>query len=433
MSAAAILSAIAPVAPAATKTGAPMPGDAGPEAFADMAVQAETAAETPAASPRAAAVSPVASSGLIVPAEQAETETPPPPAPAVEAEVQIAAAEDDTASDPEVSAAPAQETGKTDPESAALPVPTPAAPPPAAPPPALEIAVAQPVAPPADSEAPPAPDPTAAAPVPAAPAQAAPMGSAPPAAGLPPSLTSGAERSLSAAAQDAIPPSDGVEATPTSEAAAVDKAAAAPAPSRIIPTPPPAPAAASEVAALKTEGPAPLAPAGAATTPATEAAPTVQTAPALHSGLSHAAVEATAQIAAQILRRLDARQTRFEMVLTPEDLGRVDVSLDVDSDGRLAARLAFDNPAAAADLRGRADELRRQLTEAGFQLADDALDFAERDANAFSGERGFDRDRGGARAFAGGARVTDQADRAASRPPAWISLQLTPDRVDMRV
>ena len=73
------------------------------------------------------------------------------------------------------------------------------------------------------------------------------------------------------------------------------------------------------------------------------------------------------QIAAQILRKLDGRSTRFEMALLPEELGRVDVKLDIDSEGRVAARLAFDNPAAATDLRGRADELRRQLQDAGFQ------------------------------------------------------------------
>ncbi|MBN8529347.1 MAG: flagellar hook-length control protein FliK [Caulobacterales bacterium] len=121
------------------------------------------------------------------------------------------------------------------------------------------------------------------------------------------------------------------------------------------------------------------------------------------------------------------------MVLTPEELGRVEVSLDIDADGRLAARLAFDNPAAAADLRGRADELRRQLIDAGFQLTGDSLEFSERDANAFSGG-GFDRGQDRAFSFAGGKRLGDQADQAvAARPAAWINLSLTPDRVDMRV
>ncbi|WP_339870719.1 flagellar hook-length control protein FliK [uncultured Brevundimonas sp.] len=147
------------------------------------------------------------------------------------------------------------------------------------------------------------------------------------------------------------------------------------------------------------------------------------------SNLSNAAVEATAQLAAQIIRRLDARSTRFEMALTPDNLGRVDVSLDIDEHGRLAARLAFDNPAAALDMKGRVDELRRQLEAAGFHLADDAFQFAERDRS--SGEA-FDRRQG--RAFAAASRLSDETDAAAPvTAPRWMSLSLTPDRVDMKV
>ena len=146
------------------------------------------------------------------------------------------------------------------------------------------------------------------------------------------------------------------------------------------------------------------------------------------SNLSSAAVEATAQIAAQIIRRMDARSTRFEMALTPDNLGRVDVSLDIDEHGRLAARLAFDNPAAALDMKGRVDDLRRQLEDAGFHLGDDAFQFAERDRS--SGEA-FDRRQG--RAFAAAARLSDETDAAAPVPARWMSLSLTPDRVDMKV
>lgn len=146
------------------------------------------------------------------------------------------------------------------------------------------------------------------------------------------------------------------------------------------------------------------------------------------SQLARATVETTAQIAAQILRRLDGRSTRFEMVLTPESLGRVDVSLDIDADGRLAARLAFDNPVAATDLRGRVDELRRQLEDAGFQLDQDAFQFAERDASA---GQDFDRGRDRALSFARGRRVDASADVAP--PGAWVSLSLTPRGVDLKV
>jgi hypothetical protein len=40
--------------------------------------------------------------------------------------------------------------------------------------------------------------------------------------------------------------------------------------------------------------------------------------------------------------------------------------------------MAFDNPVAAADFRAHADELRRQLEQAGFQLSDNSLSFTDR-------------------------------------------------------
>ncbi|MDX2334669.1 flagellar hook-length control protein FliK [Brevundimonas vesicularis] len=168
----------------------------------------------------------------------------------------------------------------------------------------------------------------------------------------------------------------------------------------------------------------------------TDAQPAQQAAVSSHaqglSTLSRATVETTAQLAAQIARKLDGRSTRFDMVLTPEDLGRVDVSLEIGKDGQLSARLAFDNPAAAADLKGRADELRRQLQEAGFQVAGDALDFSQRDPSAGGGA--FERQQQRNALFAGGSRLAAQADMPiVPAPGAWINHSLTPDRVDLKV
>lgn len=150
------------------------------------------------------------------------------------------------------------------------------------------------------------------------------------------------------------------------------------------------------------------------------------------SQLSRATVETTAQIAAQIIKKLDGRSTRFDMALTPEGLGRVDVSLEIESDGQVTARLAFDTPAAAADLRARADELRRQLMEAGLHLSSEDLEFAERDTSSGFGGGAFERqpDR---RAFTGAARLAAEADSLVPPPSAWTSLSLTPDRVDLKV
>ncbi len=177
----------------------------------------------------------------------------------------------------------------------------------------------------------------------------------------------------------------------------------------------------------------PAAPAPPASISATEARPAEPSqAPGL-STLSRSTVETTAQITAQIARRMEGRSTRFEIALTPDDLGRVDISLDVDADGAIRATLAFDNPVAAAELRGRADELRRQLIEAGFTLSEDALSFSGRDPSAGQGgafsREGDQRD---ARAFGAASRLTAEADLSL-QTPRWISLNLTPAGVDMKV
>lgn len=151
---------------------------------------------------------------------------------------------------------------------------------------------------------------------------------------------------------------------------------------------------------------------------------------ALTSTLSRATVEATVQIAAQIHRRLEGRSTRFEMALTPDELGRVDVRLDIDTDGRLAARLAFDNPAAAMDLRGRADELRRQLEAAGFQMTEDAFEFTERD----SGSSAFDRGQNARQdPWRKPATAVPGPEIDVAQPPRWMALSLSPAGVDMKV
>ncbi|MEN5052121.1 flagellar hook-length control protein FliK [Brevundimonas naejangsanensis] len=204
-------------------------------------------------------------------------------------------------------------------------------------------------------------------------------------------------------------------------------AVARPTTAATLPTPPtPAPAPAPPAA----DANAPVQPPAAVQTAAPQ-----ESAVARDLGLSHlsrATVETTAQIAAQIIKKLDGRSTRFDMALTPEGLGRVDVSLEIESDGQVTARLAFDTPAAAADLRARADELRRQLMEAGLHLSSDDLEFAERDPSSGFGGGAFERqpDR---RAFTGAARLAAEADSLVPPPSAWTSLSLTPDRVDLKV
>ena len=212
-------------------------------------------------------------------------------------------------------------------------------------------------------------------------------------------------------------------ATRTSPVAAKAMSDAAPAAAR--PPEGPVQPLALSIEAIETATP----PAATLAQPSSAPASTAVTAQASTlSLLSQATIDTTAQIAAQISKTLAGRSTRFEMGLTPEGLGRVDVSLEIDASGQLAARLAFDNPLAATELRGRVDDLRRELQDAGFTIARDGLEFAERQSSSGGG---FDRRQG--RAFASASRIAADADLATPAPAAWTSLSLTPRGVDLKV
>ncbi|MBB5747515.1 flagellar hook-length control protein FliK [Brevundimonas variabilis] len=184
----------------------------------------------------------------------------------------------------------------------------------------------------------------------------------------------------------------------------------------------------ADIAQVLTDTDAPT-PSGAASASASTPLVFASTETLSLSSLSRATIETTAQLAAQITHRLAGQSTRFELGLTPEGLGRVDVTLDIDSDGQLSARLAFDNPLAATELRGRADDLRRQLEDAGFTVARDALEFSSRDSSSGGGT-----DRRQQRATAYADRHAAQTDLV-DAPPAWTlpSSSLTPRGVDVKV
>jgi flagellar hook-length control protein FliK len=264
---------------------------------------------------------------------------------------------------------------------------------------------------------------------------AAPAPSAPPPVAPPPPLRALAERTSRPLEAPVGKTGDGPRTADPVPAATGTASAAAPVPAT-------QPAGSAEFAAAAAAAARALADGGEAEAPSPDRLPpgeaeTVQTQGAATaretalSQLSRVTIEATAQIAAQILRRLEGRSTRFEMALTPDELGRVDVKLDIDSEGRLNARLAFDNPAAATDLRGRADELRRQLEDAGFHLSKDAFEFAQRDSGSSAFDRGQDSRNDPSRAFAAASRLNTEID--VDQPPGWLKLSLSPSGVDMKV
>jgi hypothetical protein len=85
--------------------------------------------------------------------------------------------------------------------------------------------------------------------------------------------------------------------------------------------------------------------------------------------------------------------------------------------GLVAAMISFDNPAGAADLRGKADELRRQLEQAGFNVKNEDLTFSDRETGQGPGQgpgQGFSQSqRGRQDTDAVRGRAFREADRTA--------------------
>jgi hypothetical protein len=86
------------------------------------------------------------------------------------------------------------------------------------------------------------------------------------------------------------------------------------------------------------------------------------------------------------LRSLDG-SNQFEIRLSPEELGRVDVKLDIDKSGEVRAHLVVERPEALALLTRDRAQLERAFEQAGLRPGDGGIAFSLRDGSAGDGGR----------------------------------------------
>ncbi|MEM8987860.1 MAG: flagellar hook-length control protein FliK [Pseudomonadota bacterium] len=90
--------------------------------------------------------------------------------------------------------------------------------------------------------------------------------------------------------------------------------------------------------------------------------------------------QAAAQdFAALVRRNVDNGASRFEIRLDPPELGRIDVKLDIDAQGRASAHLSFERTDALDMMSRDARALEKALADAGFDMKDGALAFEMKD------------------------------------------------------
>lgn len=75
---------------------------------------------------------------------------------------------------------------------------------------------------------------------------------------------------------------------------------------------------------------------------------------------------------------------RFDIRLDPEELGRIDVSLQIDKDGGIRASIAAEKPEALQLIVREARSLEQAFDQAGFRRDNDALSFSLSDQREFA-------------------------------------------------
>jgi flagellar hook-length control protein FliK len=94
-------------------------------------------------------------------------------------------------------------------------------------------------------------------------------------------------------------------------------------------------------------------------------------------------------LAVEIAASAQAGNNRFEIRLDPPELGRIEVQLNVDHDGKVTSKLVVDRPETLALLQRDAPDLQRSLEQAGLQTSDNGLQFSLRDQGGFAGQNPY--------------------------------------------
>ncbi len=114
------------------------------------------------------------------------------------------------------------------------------------------------------------------------------------------------------------------------------------------------------------------------------AAPVSQTTAANTAAPATAAVPVSA-LPVTIAARAKAGSNQFDIRLDPPELGRIDVQLNVDSNGQVTSHVTVDRPETLSLLQSQQPQLERALEQAGLKTADNGLQFSLRD-QSFAGQ-----------------------------------------------
>ena len=93
-------------------------------------------------------------------------------------------------------------------------------------------------------------------------------------------------------------------------------------------------------------------------------------------------------VAVEIAAQASAGKQHFEIRLDPAELGRIDVKLDIDSDGNTTTRLFVERSDTLELLKRDSGQLEHALQQAGLKTSDNAMEFSLRQQFAQSDDQG---------------------------------------------
>jgi len=129
------------------------------------------------------------------------------------------------------------------------------------------------------------------------------------------------------------------------------------------------------------------------------------------------------QVAIQIQRAIGTGTDRINIQLRPQELGRVDVKMEVGHDGKLLAVISADKPETLDLLQRDQRSLQDALSNAGLDLDSNSLSFnlnGHDDGHAVAGDDGSKT----------GAEEEDQSDDAALAASGHVDV-ITEDKIDV--
>ncbi|MEI8394389.1 MAG: flagellar hook-length control protein FliK [Rhodospirillaceae bacterium] len=145
---------------------------------------------------------------------------------------------------------------------------------------------------------------------------------------------------------------------------------------------------------------------------------------------------ATDQVSVQLQRGVKDGSGSISMQLRPEELGRIDVRLDIGKDGAVNAMITADRPLTLDLLQRDSKALERALQDAGLQTSAGSLNFGLRGEGGQNFNQGANQD--GNNRNGNGNRTASALDETKDSAPSDVNLvmrryQVAPGRVDVKI